>query len=299
MSPLAASLLAAFGVSLLSLAGLVFFFRKGFGDRLELRLVGFAAGVLLATSFLDLLPEALELGGQPVFAAALVAMAAFYYVERFIHGTHQHHEDESHLHPHASSRYLILIGDGIHNFVDGVAIASAFLVGPELGVAATLAVAAHELPHEIADYGVLIHSGLSRARALAYNFLSALTAVLGAGAVFAARDLVEANLGLFLAAAAGMFLYIAAANLIPELHHQRVKGRFIYGLPFVLGILTIWVVTILVPHGHAEEAEGPGAGTSEQELFTEPGHEEHSHEEVHDDDHGHDTGDLIDDHHHD
>ncbi|MDP9212220.1 MAG: ZIP family metal transporter [bacterium] len=266
MSPLAASLLATFGVSLLSLAGLIFFFRSGLSDRLELRLVGFAAGVLLATSFLDLLPEALEFGvdTQAVFAASLLAMAVFYYVERFIHGTHQHHADESHLHAHASSRYLILVGDGIHNFVDGVAIASAFLVSPELGVAATLAVAAHELPHEIADYGVLIHSGLSRARALMYNFLSALTAVLGAAAVFVARDFVEANLGLFLAAAAGMFIYIAAANLIPELHHQRVKGRFIYGLPFVLGILTIWAVTVIVPHGHAEEA-GHGGVEHEQE----------------------------------
>lgn len=255
MSPFVASLLATFGVSLLSLAGLVFFFRGGLSRRSELRLVGFAAGVLLATAFLDLLPEALEAAadGSDVLGATLLAMVAFYYVERFIHGTHQHGHDESHVRHHASSRYLILFGDGVHNFIDGVAIASAFLVNPELGVAATLAVAAHELPHEIADYGVLIHSGLSRGRALFYNFLSALTAVLGAFAVFAARDFVEPHLGLFLAAAAGMFLYIAAANLIPELHHQRVKGRFIYGLPFILGILAIWAVTVIVPHGHAEE----------------------------------------------
>ena len=270
MSPVVSALLATFGVSLLSLVGVLFLFGKGLGERMELRLVAFAAGVLLATAFLDLLPEALERAGGDtgVLGVVLIAMVAFYYVERVIHGrhTHSHEEHESHLHHHESSRWLILIGDGIHNFIDGVAIAAAFIVSPELGIATTLAVAAHELPHEIADYGILIHSGLSRVRALGYNFLSALTAMAGAGAVFLFEEFVHTNLHIFIAAAAGLFIYIAAANLIPELHHQRVKGKFIYGVPLLLGVLLIaWLIEVL-PHEHAEEAgrEGP---TTEQRVY--------------------------------
>ncbi len=288
------ALLATFGVSLLSLVGLVFFFRKGLTRRLEVRLLGFAAGVLLATSFLELLPEALETGSADsgIFLTALLAMVGFYYVERVIHGVHDHHQQESHTQHRLSSRYLILFGDGVHNLIDGVVIASAFLVSPEVGVAATAAIAAHELPHELGDYGVLVHSGLSRSRALFYNFLSALPAVFGAVLVFLIQPTVEANLGFFLAAAAGMFIYIAAANLIPELHHQRVKGRFIYGLPFALGIVTIWAVILLVPHGHVEGVE-EGSGADVPALDSDG----HGHEDSHDGDHGHDDDHADEDHH--
>lgn len=239
------SLLATFGVSLVALVGIVFFFIKRRRAQLEMRLLSFATGVLLATTFLELFPEAVEAsGGQPeIFIASLVAMAAFFYIERFLHGFHTHHGDESHVHHHTSSRYLILIGDGVHNFIDGVAIAAAFLVSPTVGVATTLAVLAHELPHEFADYGILVRGGFSRSKALLYNFLSGLTAVVGALVTFAAGDFVTANLGYFIAATAGMFLYIAAANLIPELHHQRLRGRFMYGAPLLVGIILIAVIS--------------------------------------------------------
>lgn len=254
MSALAASLLATFGVSLLSFVGLVFVVRN-WQERAEVRAIAFAAGVLLATTFLDLLPEALEHAGgdTAILGASLAAMVAFYYLERLIHGSHDHHGHEPHTGHHHASRYFILVGDGIHNFIDGVAIAASFIVSPELGVLTTLAVAAHELPHEVGDYAILVRSGYSRGRALAYNFLSGLTAVLGAVAVFAAGDFVEAHLAWFIAAVAGMFVYIAAANLIPELHHQRVKGRFVYGLPFLAGVVAIVLLTTYLPHAHAEE----------------------------------------------
>lgn len=248
----------------MSFVGLLFVVRN-WKERAELRAIAFAAGVLLATTFLDLLPEALEHSDPGVLTATLLAMVAFYYLERLVHGSHKHHGEESHTGHHAASRYFILVGDGIHNFVDGVAIAAAFLISPDLGILTTLAVAAHELPHEVGDYAILVRSGYSRARALMYNFLSGLTAVLGAVAVFAAGDFVEANLAWFIAAVAGMFIYIAAANLIPELHHQRVKGRFIYGLPFLAGVVVIALLTTYLPHGHAEEAEH-GSDTVEVEL---------------------------------
>lgn len=242
---------ATFFVSLLSLTGIFFIFGKWWNERIELRLVSFAAGVLLATVFLDLLPEALESadGNTHILIGALIAMAAFYFTERFLHGMHEHGHDktsESHVRHHSNSRYFILIGDGAHNFVDGVAIGSAFLLDTGLGIVTTLAVIAHEIPHEVADYSVLVHGGYSRGKALWYNFLSGLTAVAGGAAVFVFGSAVEDHLAILLSASAGMFLYIASANLIPELHHQRVTGRLIYGTPFLVGIVLMIALTSLL-----------------------------------------------------
>lgn len=248
MSAQVSALVATFGVSLLALVGLALTGRF-WNQRIELRSISFAAGVLLATTFLDLLPEALELsdGNTKVLVATLAAIVAFYYLERLVHGTHRHTGEESHVGHHTASRYFILIGDGIHNFIDGVAIAAGFLVSPELGIATTAAVAAHELPHEVGDYAILIRGGYSRKQALLYNFLSGLTAVAGAGAVFLFEGALTQHLDVLMAAVAGMFIYIAAVNLLPELHHQRLKARFVYGLPFLLGVLLIPVLMALAP----------------------------------------------------
>lgn len=249
MSALAASVLATVGVSLLSFVGLVL---TGplWNERTELRLVSFAAGVLLATAFLDLLPEAIEHSGDPtVLTAALVAICGFFFLERIIHGRHTHTGHESHLGHHSTSGYFILFGDGIHNFIDGVAIAAGFTVSPELGILTTVAVAAHELPHEVGDYAILRQGGFSRMRALLYNFLSGLTAVAGALVTFVFQDFVTDHLAILMAAVAGMFIYIAAVNLIPELHHQRVKGRFLYATPFIIGVLLIPFLLGVLPHG--------------------------------------------------
>lgn len=255
MSALAASILATVGVSLLSFVGLVLTGHL-WNERVELRLVSFAAGVLLATAFLDLLPEAVEqAGASEALLAALVAICGFFLLERIIHGRHTHTGQESHLGHHSTSGYFILVGDGIHNFIDGVAIAASFIVSPELGILTTVAVAAHELPHEVGDYAILRKSGFSRTRALTFNFLSGLTAVAGAVTTFAFQDFVTENLGILIAAVAGMFVYIAAVNLIPELHHQRIKGRFLYATPFIVGVLLIPLLLAVLPHGHAEEGD--------------------------------------------
>lgn len=247
MTPLFEALSATFVVSAISLVGL-FITGRFWNQRLEMRLISFAAGVLLATAFLDILPEALEAadGNTDILIAALGAMIVFYFIEKTVHGTHRHTGGESHVHHHSASRYFVLLGDGLHNFVDGVAIGTAFLVDTNLGVVTTLAVIAHEIPSEVADYGILVHGGYTRARALFYNFLSALTAMLGAAAVFVFGGLVENNLALILAASAGMFIYIASANLIPELHHQRIPGRLIYGTPFLIGVAVMILLTRLL-----------------------------------------------------
>jgi zinc and cadmium transporter len=241
-APFAQSLLATFLVSVLALVGIVFLFARTWSERIELVLISFAAGVLLSAAFLDLIPEAQALApeGANVFTAALGAMVAFFFLERFLHGFHGHVDGHA-----LSSRYLILIGDGAHNFIDGVAIAASFMAGPEVGVATTLAVAAHEIPQELADYGILIRGRFTPRRALALNFASGLTAMLGAVVFFAFEGVVEGQVAWFMAATAGMFIYIAASDLIPELHHSRVKG-WLYGLPFLGGVATIAVLTRFV-----------------------------------------------------
>jgi zinc and cadmium transporter len=247
MSALTASLLANLAVSMVSWLGVVFLFARRWSSRREVALVSFAAGVLLSTALLELLPEAIEQAPEEsnVLWATLLAMVAFFFLERFLHGFHGHsdgdgHSDGGH---QAASRTLVLVGDGLHNFIDGIVIAAAFIVSPGLGVATATAVAAHEIPQEIADFGILIRGGYSRRRALVLNFLSGLAAVAGGLALFALGNAVRSQIAWFVAAAAGMFLYIAAADLLPELHrHGRednARPRGLIGSAFVGGIVVV------------------------------------------------------------
>ncbi len=245
LSPVAASLLATFWVSTIALVGVVFMFRRQPGPRGEALLLSFAAGVLLATTFLELLPEAVERarGGHNVFIATLAAMIGFFFLERVLHGFHVH--EESHAVP---SRYLILVGDGVHNFIDGVAIAAAFAASPELGLATTLAVTVHEVPQELADFSILISGGFQLRTALVLNFLSGLTAMLGALLFWTVAGTLEHYLAWFMTATAGMFIYIAGSDLIPQVHHHRTApGTMIY-VPFLGGIALIALLRALTGH---------------------------------------------------
>lgn len=248
MPPLAQALLAAFAVSAIALVGIVFVFRRRWSHRSEMAFVSFAAGVLLGSAFLELFPEALaQAGGDAsgLFVAPLAAMIAFFFLERFLHGFHGHDGGRS-----QAPGTLILIGDGLHNFVDGVVIAASFLASPALGVATTLAVAAHEVPQEIADYAILAR-GTSPRRALLLNFASGLTALLGVVACFLVEDLVRTHLATCLTATAGMFIYVAGADLIPELHHHHdERGGWLHTAPFVLGIALVAALSyaLATPH---------------------------------------------------
>lgn len=245
MSVLAQALVATLIVSAISLAGIVFAFTR-WTPRLEIMSLSFAAGVLLASTFLKLLPEAGRASPDgSVFAACLVAMVGFFLLERYLHGFHEHEETHT-----VASRYLILVGDGLHNFIDGVAIAASFAVDPAVGVATTVAVAAHEIPQEVADYGVLVSGGFTRGAALALNFASSLSAVIGAASCFLFEGWMTAHLGWLLAATGGMFIYIAASDLIPELHHKRWRGSWLGVVPFLVGIALVAALLAVVPEGH-------------------------------------------------
>lgn len=237
MSPLVLALLATLWVSAIALVGILFFFAGRPSARGNALLLSFAAGVLLATSFLELIPEAVHKAGhdENVFVATLAAMIGFFLLERLLHGFHVH-DDESHA---ITSRYLILVGDGLHNFIDGVIIAASFAVSPELGLTTTVAVTVHEVPQEIADFGILIGGGFSRRTALLLNFVSGLTSVLGALAFFAISPAITGQIAWFMTATAGMFIYIAGSDLIPQLHHHRTElSAWIY-IPFLGGVALI------------------------------------------------------------
>jgi zinc and cadmium transporter len=250
MSPFAQSLLATFLVSAISLVG-VLFLLTDWTERRALLFVSFAAGVLLATACLEMFPEAVlhHQDGGNFFAATLAAMAAFFVLERMVLGFHTHEDthDGSRDAPHAPAGYFVLIGSTVHNFIDGVVIGASFLVSPTAGVATTLAVAAHEIPHEAADFAVLLRARFSRTAALLLNFLSGLAAMLGALWCFAFAGMVERHLSWFLAATAGMFIYIAASDLMPELHHSRTRHEWVFAVPFFIGVALIAVIAIALP----------------------------------------------------
>jgi zinc and cadmium transporter len=212
-------------------------------------LIAFSAGALLGAVFLEVFPEALEATGPAAFQWALASFLALTFVEWFLgphHHDHSPHEPGHHHHdPLGASSTVVpslLAADALHNIGDGAAVAAAFLVSPQAGVATALAVIAHELPQEVGDYALLRAAGLSRARALLALGGVQLTAVLGAGAVLFGSHLVEGLAGIILALASGTFLYIGATDLLPELRHSRTarerRGRMV-GLLLGLGLVAV------------------------------------------------------------
>lgn len=245
------ALVATLFISIISVAAIVFIPQRWILRR-EVHFLGFAAGVLIASALLQLIPEAVEHGGSTASAyyAILVGFIGFFYLDHMLHRQKNHTHEKDHVH---SASYLIVLGDGLHNLVDGMAIAIAFIADPALGVTATIAIAAHEIPQEIADYVVLTKSGLSKARALALNFLSALAAVAGAVIVFTLGEVVVDYQGVLLGITAGMFLYIAAAEIIPDMHHKHHRGSRL-ALPFIAGVILIASIANFAPKHHIEEA---------------------------------------------
>jgi zinc and cadmium transporter len=213
-------------------------------------LAAFAAGTLLGTVFFDLLPEAIDEAENVsskmgltvnIFFWTLLGFLIFFLIERFIHWYHHHQHDygEEAIKPTIP---LIITSDSVHNFIDGVVIASTFLVSIPLGIVTTLAVAAHEIPQEIGDFGILLHKGMRRKKIIIVNFLSALTALLGAIIAYLLGERIEASLPILLSITAGFFIYISASDLIPEIHHENRKGFALAETSLIfLGVGTIWV----------------------------------------------------------
>lgn len=223
-------------VSTISLIGVFTFGIKAKTfDKILVLLVGFAAGGLLGGALLHLLPEALKQGGgELVFFYTLVGFTIFFLMERYFYWRHCH-DGVCDVH---TFTYLNLIGDGVHNFTDGLVIAASFMTDIKLGIVTTLAVIFHEVPQEIGDFGILVYGGFNRNKALLFNFICALSAVLGAVLGYVLSGIIE-NISIFLLPfTAGGFIYIAASDLIPELHKQKDARRANMAfVAFLLGLL--------------------------------------------------------------
>lgn len=236
-------------VSLVSFVGIISLYLKKNTEKVYLLiLVGFSAGTLFGDSLLHLLPEVVqEKGFTPeVSLFVLLGIIVFFVLEKFIHWNHCHGlpATEKHTGHNHHIATLNIAGDVLHNFLDGLLIAGSYLISIPVGIATTIAVIAHEVPQEFADFGILVYSGLSKGRALFLNFLSALTAVVGAivGLTLGLRS--EAFTFAIVPFTAGAFLYIAGSNLIPELQKEvSLKnslfhiGALIVGIGIMIGLL--------------------------------------------------------------
>lgn len=218
-------------------------------QRLLPHLVSFAIGALLGAAFLALLPHAMMLSRDfhGLGLTVLLGILVFFSLEKMVLWRHCHAQDcEAHGHNESvkvntTPGVLILVGDGLHNMVDGVLIASAFLTDFHLGVVTSLAVAAHEIPQEVGDFAVLLHSGFSRSRALLFNILSSLTSIIGAVVAYYSFEGAHSLLPYVLAIAASSFIYIAVADLIPGLHKRTHFSAAVQQLSLILlGVAVIY-----------------------------------------------------------
>ena len=214
--------------------------------------VSFALGALLSVTFLDLLPHAMENAGpqqvKALFGTVLAGVLLFFLLEKLLLWRHCHtHDCEAHndgeAHYHQPAGTLIVLGDGIHNFVDGVLIAAAFLTDIHLGVVTSLAVAAHEIPQEVGDFAILLQSGYPKAKAFFYNVISSLGTVAGGVLAYFALGSVHDSLPYFLALASSSFIYVAVADLIPTLHKKTHAKAAIQQIALILaGVFMIAAV---------------------------------------------------------
>lgn len=232
-------------LGLISLLGaLVVLATKKLFNKIIPHLVSFSAGALLGGAFFYLIPESIELLGNETrtFLYLALGLLSFYILEQFIHWHHCHKQTEEHNHPVS---YLILAADAVHNFVDGLAVGAAFLAGVPVGIATLIAVVAHEIPQELGDFGILIHSGWKIKRALLFNFVSSLTFLVGALLIYTVSRGINVNY--LVPFAAGGFIYIASTDLIPEINRQQKPiDRFAYFITFVLGLALLLVTRIFL-----------------------------------------------------
>tara|TARA_B100000315_G_scaffold3954_1_gene3888 strand:+ start:669 stop:1418 length:750 start_codon:yes stop_codon:yes gene_type:complete len=241
------SIVSVLIVSSISFLGLLTFAVKA--DKLKkilLYMVSFSAGALFGDAFIHLLPEVVEEAGfsPSISLYVLFGIGFSFIIEKFIHWRHCHiPSSKEHIHPFAM---MNLLGDGVHNFIDGIIIGASYLASVPVGIATTLAVILHEVPSEIGDFGVLLHGGFSKGKALFYNFVTALTAVLGAIVSLLISSYLE-NITTFLVPfAAGTFIYIAGSDLIPEIHKEvDAKKSLLQFIAIVLGVLIMMSLLLL------------------------------------------------------
>ncbi|WP_347274928.1 ZIP family metal transporter [Candidatus Kuenenia sp.] len=243
------TLASVFAISICSLIGVVTLsFRETNLKQVLIYFVSFSAGSLLGNAFLHLLPEAVEKAGSTFRLSTslfvLCGVVVYFSVEKFIRWRHCHiPATEEHPHPFS---LMVLFGDAVHNFIDGLIIGASYMVSIPIGFATTMAVVFHEIPQEVGDFGSLLHGGFSKIKALFFNFLSALAAILGAVIVLVLGSYVEGLTTFLVPFAAGGFIYVASCDLIPELHREVKVTKSILQLAFfILGVLVMLALSFV------------------------------------------------------
>lgn len=239
LSTIAISLVSLIGVFSLSL-------KEKFIRKYIFLFVSLAVGALLGDAFIHLIPESFETikNGTTIGLLIIVGIFVFFILEKFLHW-HHHSDDTEEHHTHPIGK-LVLFSDGVHNFIDGVIIGISFLISIPVGIATSMAVMLHEIPQEIGDFAVLLHAGYTRKRALWLNFLSALTAIFGTFVAFILGKWGENLITWILPIAAGGFIYIAATDLIPELHKTKgLKHSILQFASLMLGVILMLALTFL------------------------------------------------------
>ena len=246
-SALVNTLVSVVIVSLISLIGIsVLYFSKRKIKTFVVLLVGFSAGALLGDAFLHLIPEAAKNGFVPAISLYILIGILFAFIVEIVFHFGHHHHIEHHAKKSKGKKkikvlgYMNLFGDGMHNFVDGIVIGASYLISFPVGFATTIAVIFHEIPQELGDFGVLLHAGFNRAKALMFNFASATLAILGGLLSVLLIGRIEGLLIFLIPFTAGNFIYIAASNLIPELQKEPALKRSIMQLlAMIIGIIVM------------------------------------------------------------
>lgn len=241
------SLVSVVLVSLVSLVGIIMLGIKI--DRLKkilIYLISFSAGALLGDAFIHLLPELIDNGNFGVLSAIYIlsGILLFFILEKVIHWQHCHMPvSKTHVHPFA---YMNLVGDALHNFIDGLIIAASYIISIPAGIATTIAVVLHEIPQEIGDFGVMIYAGFSKFKAISLHFLTGLLAVAGTLIGLWLVDFMNNSEIFLISVAIGGFIYIAGSDLIPELHKEtKVSISIGQILAFILGVVVMLALLLL------------------------------------------------------
>lgn len=234
--------------------GLLLLWKSKLAHQLMTPLIAFGAGAFLAAVFTDILPEAIEMVDEPhpILWATLGGFLTFFALERlfmtqFKHFRHSHQSHSDHTEP---LPFLLILGDSLHNFLDGIVIALAFVANPVLGLPTALAIAAHEIPQEIGDFSVLMNMGWKKHKILAVNVMQSLLTLPGMAVGLLLGHQIESHLPLLLGATAGIFLYIAGSDLIPELHHRSEHKHFLRVL--IPMLLSVFLVAFLSQLAHGK-----------------------------------------------
>lgn len=244
-------------VSVASFAGALFLaFKIKLLQKIVFVLVSFAVGALFGNAFFILIPESQEMLDNNFLIGLLIigGILLMFIIEKLIHWHHNHNVEE--IKKESPLGYISLFTDGLHNFIDGILIASSWMVSPEIGLATTLAVIAHEIPQEISDFGILIHAGFSRKKALFFNFLAACTAIAGAIGTLWLGALFNNISAYILPLAAGGFIYLAGSDLIPELHREKsIRKNSMQLMVIIIGLVLMLYIGQNHEHHHGHQHE--------------------------------------------